>query len=102
MDLTNDTFQQFVLQAETPVLIDFHAPWCGPCKVMGPIIEQLAEEMEGVAIGKVNADDHLPLVREYNIMSLPTFLIFKGGKEVDRFSGTKTAEELKARLESHM
>lgn len=69
---------------------------------MGPIVEALDTEMEGVAIGKVNADDHPELVREYNIMSLPTFLIFKGGKEVERFSGARTKDELKEKLEAHL
>ncbi len=102
MDLNQDNFDATVLQADKPVLIDFWAPWCGPCKVMSPVVEELAGEMEGVTIAKVNVDDNPALAQQFNVLSIPTFLVFKGGQVVEQFSGSMGKEALKEKLEKHV
>lgn len=102
LTLTSENFDQIVLQSAKPVFVDFWAPWCGPCKIMGPIVEQLSGEIEGVEIGKVNVDDHSELAQRYNILSIPTFIIFKGGQPVEQFSGTMSKDQLKEKLEKYL
>lgn len=101
LELTKDNFDQKVTEAEGAVLVDFWAPWCGPCKLMGPIVEELADEMTNVSIGKVNVDDNSELAARYNVLSIPTFIVFKGGQVVDQFTGSMGKEALKERLEKH-
>lgn len=76
------------------VVVDFWAPWCGPCRIMGPIIEELAMEITDVKIGKLNVDDHQESAIQYRVSSIPTIIIFKGGKEVERITGTATKQSL--------
>ncbi len=99
---TSENFDAAVLGADKPVFVDFWAPWCGPCKVMSPIVEELAGEMEGVVIGKVNVDEHSDIAQKYNILSIPTFIIFKSGQVVEQFSGSMTKEQLRAKLARHL
>lgn len=102
MDLNQDNFDSTVLQADKPVLIDFWAPWCGPCKVMSPVVEELAGEMDAVTIAKVNVDDNPELAQQFNVLSIPTFLVFKGGQVVEQFSGSMSKEALREKLEKHV
>ena len=88
--LTSDNFKTEVIESEIPVLVDFWASWCGPCKMLGPVISQIAEEYEGkVKVGKVNVDDEEELAMEYGIQSIPTVLLFKGGEVVEQSLGFK-------------
>ena len=85
MQLTGSNFETEVYQSDIPVLVDFYADWCGPCKAMAPVVEALAEEYRGKAkVGKINTDDNQDIAMEYGIMSIPTFLVFKGGKVVKK------------------
>lgn len=91
----SNNFKQEVLKSEKPVLVDFYADWCGPCQMMGPVIEKIAEELDGKAkVGKINVDENPDVAIEYNVMSIPTLIIFKEGKEVKRFVGVTDKEEL--------
>jgi thioredoxin 1 len=93
--LTDANFGTEVLKNAKPVLVDFWAVWCGPCRVLGPIVEEVAKEMEGKAvIGKVNVDENPTVSQKYGIMSIPTTMIFKGGTVVKQFIGVQSKEVL--------
>ena len=88
---SNDTFQSEVLQGSGPILVDFWAPWCGPCKMLGPVIDGLADELSGKAVvGKVNIDDEPDLAAKYGVVTIPTIILFKDGQEVNRLVGVQS------------
>ncbi|MEK7514016.1 MAG: thioredoxin, partial [Patescibacteria group bacterium] len=88
IQLTDKDFEEKVIKSTTPVLVDFYADWCGPCKLAAPVIEELAEEYKGrLTVGKVNVDENSILSGKYGVMSIPTMIVFKDGKEVERASG---------------
>jgi len=98
--LTSDSFDQEVLKNPKPVLVDFWAEWCGPCKMIAPILEELATEYLGkVKIAKVNIDDHQNLAVQFRINSIPTLLFFKNGQVVDQVVGLKSKKEFKVKLD---
>ncbi len=98
--LTQENFPAEVLKASTPVLVDFWAEWCGPCKMIGPILDELAEEYDGrVKIGKVNVDQQVALAAEYSVRAIPTLLLFKEGQVADQMVGLRSKRDLKASLE---
>ncbi|OGL89693.1 thioredoxin [Candidatus Uhrbacteria bacterium RIFCSPLOWO2_02_FULL_53_10] len=100
-ELTKENFDSVVTESEGVVLVDFWAEWCGPCKMMAPIVEELSQEMDGVTIAKVDVDQNQELAMQHNILSIPTFVIYKSGQVVDQFSGALTKEALKERVEKH-
>ena len=94
------TFDTEVLQSETPVLVDFWAPWCAPCRMIAPSVEDLADSYAGRAkVGKVNVDDNQAVAQRYNVMSIPTLLVFKGGKVVDQVVGAVNKAHIESMLE---
>ena len=93
--ITKDNFEQEILKADKPAVVDFWAPWCGPCRMMGPVIEKFAEEFDGkYVVGKVNVDEEEELAGRFNIMSIPTIKIFKNGAEAGSALGVQTREKL--------
>ena len=99
VQLTDQNFDQEVLKSEKPVLVDFWAPWCGPCQMVGPIVEAVAEEVKETAVvGKLNVDENPETATKYGIMSIPSLKIFKGGKVVKEFVGVQQKDALKKAL----
>ena len=94
LKLSSENFEKEVLNSEKPVLVDFFADWCGPCNAMAPVVEELAKELEGKAkVGKINVDENSDIAVEYNVMSIPTLILFKDGKEEKRLVGLRDKEE---------
>jgi thioredoxin 1 len=100
-ELTDANFQNEVLQSEQPVLVDFWAPWCGPCRMIAPMVEELAGENRGsFKVGKINIDDNPQAAQNYGVNSIPTLMIFKGGEVVDRFVGVQPKNRLQQAIDS--
>lgn len=98
--LTKENFAAEALQSPKPILVDFWAEWCGPCKMLTPILDELATEYDGrVRVGKVNVDEHQELAGQYGVQNIPTLLIFDKGQVVDQFVGLRSKKDLKARLD---
>lgn len=90
---TTENFDAEVLQADKAVLVDFYADWCGPCKMMAPLVEKLAEELDGAAVvGKLNVDDNEDIAMKYGVMTIPTLMVFKGGQPVNKLIGVQSKE----------
>ena len=103
LEITDANFQEAVLDSDKPVLVDFWATWCGPCRTVGPIVDELAAELEGKAVvGKVNVDTNSETPQTYGIRSIPTLLVFKNGKLVDKLVGAVPKSQLLEKLEAHM
>jgi thioredoxin 1 len=101
LQLTDAGFDKDVLKSAQPVLVDFWAPWCGPCRMLGPIVEELSKEYAGkVTVGKLNTDDNPNTAAHYNISAIPTMLFFKGGQVVDQVVGVQSKGAIKAKLDS--
>lgn len=95
LKISEENFEEEVMKSEKPVILDFYADWCGPCKMMAPIIEGVAEELgEEVKVGKVNTDENLDLAQKFNIMSIPTIMIFKDGNVSKTFVGVTDKTEI--------
>lgn len=101
--VTNDTFDSVVLQSQNLVMVDFWATWCGPCKIVAPVVEELAKEYAGKAIfAKVNTDENPDLASRYNIRGIPTLMFFKEGKVLDQVVGAVPKAQLKTKLDSFL
>jgi thioredoxin 1 len=99
IEFTDANFDAEVIKADTPVLVDFWAPWCGPCKMIAPIVEEISAEYAGkLKVGKVNTDDNQKVASDYGIMSIPTLMIFKGGQVVERIIGAQPKAALTAKI----
>jgi len=102
-NLTTDSFKTTVAGATTPVLVDFWAPWCGPCKAIAPVLEELAVEFDGkLQITKLNIDEHDTVAAEYGVRAIPTMILFKGGKVAETLVGMMPKAALRAKLEAHV
>ncbi len=100
LDITDRTFDKEVLQSKMPVLVDFWAPWCAPCRVVSPIIEELGAEYQGkLKVGKINVDDNSETASKYSVMSIPSIFIFKNGKPIKTMVGAQGKESFKKEIE---
>ncbi|MFH1848066.1 MAG: thioredoxin [Candidatus Omnitrophota bacterium] len=99
-EFNESNFEQEVLKSAAPVLVDFWAPWCGPCKAIAPIIEQLSRDFQDkMTVGKVNVDDNPGIAQSSSVMNIPTMIIYKDGQEVSRIVGLRTKEEISGKMQ---
>ena len=103
LEITSSNFDELVMKSDKPVLVDFWAEWCGPCRMVGPIVEELATEYDGKAvIGKLNVDEHGDIAMKFGIRNIPTLLVFKNGEVVDKQVGVAPKNALASKLEAAM
>lgn len=95
IEITEANFETEVLKSEVPVLVDFWAVWCGPCQMQGPIIDELAEEVEGIKFGKLNVDENMGLAQKFRVMSIPTLMLFKDGEKAATVVGLQSKDAVK-------
>lgn len=96
---TTANFEQEVLNSDLPVLVDFYADWCGPCKMMGPVVEEMAKQYDGkMKVGKLNIDEEMDIAQKYRVMSIPTFIFFKNGQAVETHVGSMSKDELEDKI----
>jgi len=101
VQLSDNGFEKDVLKSAKPVLVDFWAPWCGPCRMLGPIVEEIAKEYAGkVVVGKMNTDENPDTASRYNISAIPTMLLFKGGQVVEQMVGVHSKKDIKEKLDA--
>lgn len=103
LDITDSTFEAEVLNSSMPVVVDFWAPWCGPCRKLGPVLDEVAEELGGkIKVVKINTDENLKTAKEYSISGLPSLLVFKGGQAVERLVGLMPKSSIVSNIEKHL
>ena len=99
VEITSSNFEEEIVKSEKPVLVDFWASWCGPCRMLSPVVDQIAEENDGIKVGKINVDEEQELARQFKVMSIPTLILFKNGEPVAQTVGVQPKEAILSMLQ---